>query len=114
MSNNLLNNFIDGGVYKLKNTENDIIFICNSVCGSMGKLTQYYCDEITPKNKLYIKTGNSYFLNSYVAGDYKELFLKRDNYDMVGKLDCNYFASLDREHKFVLTNIDFNEIEIEK
>ena len=114
MSNNILNTFIDGGVYKLKNTQNDIIFICKSVCNSMGKLVQYYCEEVTPKNKLYTKTGNSYFLNSYVSGEFKELFLKRENYDMVGKLDCNYFASLDREHKFVLTNIDFNEMEIEK
>lgn len=92
MKPDLLNYFVQDGVYKMKSCE-DYIFICMSSANtSIGKLVQYKYDE---DKKLYVQTGNTYFLNTYMENDIKTLFLKRENYDMVGLLGQNFVLSDD-------------------
>ena len=78
--------FTDKGIYKLKESSGDQIFLCESLSGKlMGKLSLY--------NKVeegYIRSGNSFFLNAYQSGDLKELVTARENYDMLGILGINY------------------------
>lgn len=79
--------FVDKGVYKLKGNKSEIIFICEALPGNgIGKLVAY--DKLI--DNIYNKTGMSYFLNSFIEGDIKELFTQRENYDMIGLIGNNY------------------------
>ena len=49
---------------------------------------------------MYEKTGVSYFLNSYNENDIKSIFLKRENYEMLGMIGQNFVMSDNEE--FVL------------
>jgi len=81
----LVNTFIEDGIYKLKNFK-ESIFVCSSSSSDhIGKLTQYIKD-----GNIYEKTNITYFLNCYLTDDLKELFLKRENYDMIGKIGVNF------------------------
>lgn len=88
--------FVDRGIYQLKQfRDNSSVFLCEALQGnSIGKLVVY--KETEPK--LYERTDVSYFLNAYYAGDLKELFIKRDNYDMIGMLQSNYVLSEDKKY----------------
>lgn len=86
--------FVDNGVYKLKDKKNELLFICRALSGnSMGKLVVY--NKLA--NNLYEKTGMSYFLNSFIEGDIKELFTQRENYDMIGLIGKNYEISINED-----------------
>ena len=78
--------FVDKGIYKLKSLSSDI-FLCESLEGNrIGKLVRY--EKIG--SDLYRRTDICYFINSYKEGDIKELFISRDNYEMLGMVDKNY------------------------
>ncbi len=78
--------FVDGGIYKA-NKINDGVFLCQAVEGNnIGKLTYY--SELG--KGCYTETKMTYFLNFFEIGDVKELFISRENYDMLGKLGINY------------------------
>ena len=52
--------FVDKGIYKLKETSDDQIFLCESLSGKlMGKLSLYNRVE-----EGYIRTSNSFFINA--------------------------------------------------
>lgn len=82
----LTTNFVDNGVYKLKNLPKDI-FLCSAVQGyGMGKLVRYE----NVGSKTYRETNMCYFISCYAEDDIKALFIDRNNYDMLGMLDKNY------------------------
>lgn len=91
--------FVDGGIYKLKDTQDDTIFLCSAMRGNrIGKLCQYVAESECKENQLYRKSGLQFFLNCYVVGDFKERFVRRENYDQVGMLFTNYYPSVDNEY----------------
>lgn len=92
MTSILINSFVAGGIYTLKEFDTGI-FLCESVTPEIGKLT--FFKEVEPK--LFKRTLNSYFLNCYFEGDLKQLFVKRENYEMIGKLGTNYILSNDKK-----------------
>lgn len=97
MNKDLLNVFVKDGVYALKDLR-DSLFVCvDCHQGTIGKLVEYKRD-----GTIYEKTGNSFFLNFYYEDDVKEIFLNRDNYDMIGLLGVNYEFSLDEEQTYLL------------
>ena len=87
--------FIDKGIYKLKSLSTDI-FLCEPLQNSgIGKLTRYeHLGE-----DLYRRTEICYLINSYKEGDIKELFINRDNYEMLGMIGKNY--SKERNGRFI-------------
>lgn len=90
----LLDSFVSGGCYCLKE-QYDNMFVCMPAAGnSMGKLVQYR--KQTPT--MWERTGITHFLNIYFDNDVKELFLNRDNYDMIGRLGDNYELSADEDY----------------
>ncbi len=85
--------FVKNGVYKLNNCNEDFIFICVPAAGNcMGKLVQY-----KNNGNIYEKTGVNFFLNCYIEGDIKSLFLNRDNYEMLGLIGENFVLSEDEQ-----------------
>lgn len=94
---NLNKIFIDKGIYKLKDTKKNI-FLCESTSSTIGKIVLF--EEVSAE--LFERTSIAYFLNIYKEGDLKELFVNRENYDMVGKVDDNYILSDDG--RFLLIN----------
>lgn len=93
---NVLDYFVKDGVYKLNNGSNEFIFVCMPSTGTtIGKLVQYKLNDT-----MYEKTGVSYFLNSYNENDIKSIFLKRENYEMLGMIGQNFVMSDNEE--FVL------------
>lgn len=91
MSNyELLEYFASDYVYSLK-MGGDHVFLCStSASNTMGRLTRYNKVGCTEKEIIYEKTGISYFLNYYPEDDIKALFVDRDNYDIIGKLQDNF------------------------
>jgi len=88
---NLNEYFVKNGVYKLNNYSEDSIFICMSTAGdTIGKLVQFDLHD-----GIYEKTNNTYFLNSYMENDIKSLFVKRENYEMLGMLEQNFVINED-------------------
>ena len=88
---NLNKIFIDKGIYKLKDTKNNI-FLCESTSSTIGKIVLF--EEVS--KELFKRTNIAYFLNIFKEGDLKELFVNRENYDMVGKVDDNYILTDDK------------------
>lgn len=91
----MMNCFVADGVYTLNMiSDDDIIFVCTPSTGStIGKLVQYKWN-----GNLYAKTGVSYFLNRYNSDDIKSVFLKRENYEIIGSLCQNFVMSDDEEY----------------
>ena len=85
--------FVKNGVYKLNNSTEEFIFVCLpcSNC-KLGKLSQYKKVE-----EIYERTGINYFLNYYIEGDIKSLFLNRQNYEMLGMIGQNFVMSPDEQ-----------------
>lgn len=91
MKNDLVDYFVKDGVYKL-NGISDYLFLCTSCNNTIGKLVQYiYNKDIDT----YEKTSITYFLNFYSEDDVKSLFLRRQNYEIVGMLNKNFMLSDD-------------------
>ena len=88
--------FVDKGLYKFKDIrDNDSLFLCEAVEGNnIGKLVVF--KKIS--ERLYKRTKVSYFLNAYIKGDIKELFIRRANYDMVGMINNNYRFNESKEY----------------
>ena len=65
----------------------DIVFVCLPCANDLiGKLVQYKKST----NSLYEKTNIAYFINHYVDGDIKSVFLNRNNYAMIGSVGTNF------------------------
>lgn len=92
MSNNILKYFVTDGVYKLNNSNDEFIFVCETSNINTGKLIQY-------KNVggVYERTDLCYFLHTYKEDDIKSLFLNRENYEILGMLGQNFVMSKDRK-----------------
>jgi hypothetical protein len=88
--------FVEKGIYQLKQVrDNDSLFLCEAVNGNdIGKLVVF--KKIS--DRLFKRTNVGYFLNAYMRGDIKELFIRRDNYDMVGMINDNYKFNEDKEY----------------
>ena len=93
----LLNVFVKDGVYVLKDLRGSLFVCVDCHQATIGKLVEYKKD-----GNIYEKTGNSFFLNFYYENDVKEIFLNRDNYDMIGLLGVNYILSEDDERTYLL------------
>ena len=90
--NNLLDTFIENGVYSLKNSEEDNLFITEAIGNkTIGKLVMYENVSLG----IYYKTNTQYFINDYKEDDIKEVFLNRTRYDMRGILGTNYIKEKD-------------------
>ena len=89
--------FIDKGIYKLK-TVSDSIFLCEALTGNrIGKLVQY------KKEKNHWKRTNfAYFITTYSEDEVKSIFIVRENYDMLGRIDVNYVF---RDNKQVIQEL---------
>ena len=85
--------FISYGVYCLNAiSAKDMLFVCVPCSGAhVAKLVQY---KHTSKG-VYKKTGISYFLNGYKTDDIKSMFLRRENYEILGRIGSNYCLSED-------------------
>ena len=60
--NNLLDTFIENGVYSLKNSEEDNLFITEAIGNkTIGKLVMYENVSLG----IYYKTNTQYFINDY-------------------------------------------------
>ena len=78
--------FICNGVYLFKDNR-DTVFVCLPCANDLiGKLVQYKKSTDT----LYEKTNVAYFINYYIQGDIKSVFLNRNNYDIIGKVGNNF------------------------
>lgn len=85
--------FVKDGVYKFNNSEDDFVFVCMPAMDSiMGKLVQY-----RNNGNIYEKTGVNFFLNCYIEGDIKSLFLNRENYEIIGMIGQNFVLSKDEQ-----------------
>ena len=96
MTSDLNNLFIDEGVYKLK-AGGASLFVCKGINEKyIGKLEEY--EKASERNVIYEKTGNSYFLNGCQTNDLKAFLTNRQNYEMVGKINNNYYLSCNDEY----------------
>lgn len=87
------NSFDVGGVYKHRLID-DSVFICvPHYSDKIGKIVQY-----KKEGDRYNKTFNTYFLNCYITEDLKEVFVCRENYEMLGYINKSYKLSEDREY----------------
>lgn len=84
---NILNTFVEDGVYSIKDSEENNLFIIEAMSSkAIGKLVMY--ENISPG--VYHRTNIQYFINDYKEDDIKEIFLDRSRYDMRGILGTNY------------------------
>ena len=90
--------FKENHVYKLNNVD-DTIFLCENIKG-IGKLSLY--SKI--QKGIYERTNNSYFLNTYIEGDFKSLILNIENYELLGTISSNYEISKDKQTIFRKVN----------
>ena len=88
--------FVDKGIYQLKQvTQKNAIFLCESITGErIGKLVLF--NKIS--ERVYKRSSVAYFLNAYLKGDVKELFINRNNYDMIGLVGKNYRFTDSKEY----------------
>lgn len=94
----LLEYFAADYVYSFK-MGGDYVFLCSSsASNTMGKLIRYNKIGCTEEEIIYEKTGISYFLNWYQEDDIKGLFVDRDNYDIIGKLEDNFELKNNKKH----------------
>jgi hypothetical protein len=82
--------FTEDNLYIL-NGVNDTIFLCENLKG-IGKLVLF--SKI--KNR-YVRTSVSYFLNTYIEGDFKSILLNIENYELIGSINKNFTISDDRK-----------------
>ena len=98
MIGNLLNSFVSNGVYAYKGIY-DCVWVCQPCYEDViGKLVQYKKSSKTT----FEKTELVYFLNSYFEDDVKSLFLKRENYDMIGLVGKNFELSADTDKTYLV------------
>ena len=85
--------FISYGVYSLNALSAEhTLFVCVPCSGAhVAILVQY----IQNTKRIYKNTGISYFLNGYKTDDIKSMFLRRENYEIVGRVGSNYCLSED-------------------
>lgn len=96
MSQDVNKIFVDKGIYQLKQVrDNNSVFLCEALTGDrIGKLVVF--NKIS--DRLFKRTSVAYFLNAYLKGDVKELFIRRDNYDMIGLIGSNYRFNESKEY----------------
>ena len=81
--------FIAGGVYSFHGDRVNLYVCLPCFENIIGKLVQY-----KKVNKAaWEKTNITYFLNSLPEDDIKSLFLDRENYEIEGRLELNYYLS---------------------
>ena len=96
--------FIENGVYVLKSaSDRESIFVCLPVLGGgLGKLVRYVSEDPRLPNATYEKTGMAYFIDNYIDGDFRAMFLNPENYEMIGMLGNNYYLSEDTNQTYIL------------
>ena len=83
--------FIQDHIYALPILTHTI-FLCEDMMG-IGKLVKY--DKVSKIE--YMRSSIQYFLNTYISGDVKSIFLDIHNYELLGVLNKNYIISSDRQ-----------------
>lgn len=97
MNKDILSVFVKDGVYSLRDVRGNLFVCTECYQGTIGKLVQYKKD-----GNLYEKTGTSFFLNYFYEGDVKEIFLNRENYDMIGMIGVNFEISEDDDRTYLM------------
>jgi hypothetical protein len=85
--------------------ETDVTIKYNSLCVSttsiqIGKLVQYRTDTPRKPGSMYEKTGVTYFLDCFYEDDVKSIFVKRENYELVGKVGFDYELSSNGQYLY--------------
>lgn len=92
--------FIRDGVYRM-NGFDEYLFLCVSTTSiQIGKLVQYRTDTPRKPGSIYEKTGVTYFLDCFYEDDVKSIFVKRENYELVGKVGFDYELSSNSQYLY--------------